>query len=99
MPHTKSAAKRLRQNLKRRRHNRAILREIRELIKRVKALAKSRSDLEALEKETRLAIKKIDKAGIRRVIHPNAAARRKSQLARLLHEAKSAPPNPGAAKT
>lgn len=99
MPHTKSAAKRLRQNEKRRRHNRAIMREIRELIKRVKALARSRTDLQALENETRLAIKKIDKAGVRRILHPNAAARRKSQLAKLLHQAKSAPPPAENAKT
>ncbi|MCS6977875.1 MAG: 30S ribosomal protein S20 [Gemmatales bacterium] len=99
MPHTKSAAKRLRQSEKRRRHNRAILREIKELTKRVKALAKTRSDLEALEKETRLAIKKIDKAGARRVLHPNAAARRKSQLAQLLHQAKTAPQSSGETKT
>jgi small subunit ribosomal protein S20 len=90
MPHTKSAAKRLRQNIKRRRHNRAVMRALKEQIKKVKALAKAGTDLAALEAETRLAIKKVDKAGARRVIHPNQAARRKSQLARLLHEARLA---------
>ena len=30
------------------------------------------------------AVKKLDKAAARRVIHPNAAARKKSQLARQL---------------
>ena len=34
--------------------------------------------------EYNVAAKKLDKAAARRVLHPNTAARRKSQLARLL---------------
>lgn len=84
MPHTKSAAKRMRQSEKRRRHNKAALKEVKDQIKKVQSLAKSDANLEELKEETRLAIKKLDKAGQRRVVHPNLASRKKSQLARLL---------------
>ena len=40
---------------------------------------------EALAEFT-LAVKRLDKAAARHVIHPNQAARRKSQLAKLLHK-------------
>ena len=36
-----------------------------------------------LQAELKAAIKKLDKAAAKRVIHPNTAARKKSQLARL----------------
>jgi small subunit ribosomal protein S20 len=40
------------------------------------------NDLATAETDYRAAVAKIDKAGARRVIHPNTAARRKSKLAR-----------------
>ena len=33
----------------------------------------------------KLTVKRLDKAAHKRIIHPNAAARKKSQLARLIH--------------
>lgn len=39
-------------------------------------------DLATAEANYRAAVAKIDKAGARRVLHPNTAARRKSKLAR-----------------
>ena len=39
-------------------------------------------NLEKAEVDFRAAMAKIDKAGVRRVLHPNTAARRKSKLAR-----------------
>ena len=39
-------------------------------------------DLDKAEVDFRAAVAKIDKAGARRVLHPNTAARRKSKLAR-----------------
>jgi small subunit ribosomal protein S20 len=95
MPHTSSAKKHLRQDEKRRLRNRAALRALKTQLKRVQA-APAGTALDALRKEYTLAVKKLDKAAAKRVIHPNQAARKKSQLARLLHQkeqaAKSAPP-------
>jgi small subunit ribosomal protein S20 len=89
MPHTHSAKKRLRQNLKRRAHNRAVLRDVKEQIKQVLETSKQGS-VDDLRKELNLAAKKLDKAAARRVIHRNRAARKKSQLARLLNEKEAA---------
>ena len=46
------------------------------------------NDLEKAETDFRAAISRIDKAGARRVLHPNTAARRKSKLARAYAAAK-----------
>ena len=81
MPHTHTAKKRGRQSAKRRLRNRAVKKAIKIQIKSVFDVAKSSPD--KLQTEIRAAIKKLDKAAAKRVIHPNTAARRKSQLARL----------------
>jgi small subunit ribosomal protein S20 len=82
MPHTPSAKKRLRQIAKRRLRNRATKKAIRIQIKKFETAAKQGPG-EQTQAELLQAIKKLDKAAARRVIHPNAAARKKSQLARL----------------
>lgn len=89
MPHTKSAKKRLRQNEKRRLHNRAIKKAIKTQIKKVLATA-DEGPLDQLRKEYNLVAKKLDQAAAKRVIHANLAARKKSQLARLVHEKETA---------
>jgi small subunit ribosomal protein S20 len=83
MPHTASAKKRMRQSEKRRARNRAANREIRNQLKQVQAASES-GNLEQLRTEAVLAIKKLDKAGARRIVHPNQVARKKSQIARLV---------------
>jgi len=83
MPHTHTAKKRGRQSAKRRLRNRAVKKAIKIQIKSV--LDASKGPMEALQTEVRAAIKKLDKAAAKRVIHPNTAARRKSQIARLLN--------------
>jgi small subunit ribosomal protein S20 len=83
MPHTSSAKKRLRQNSKRRARNRATKKGIKVQIKKFLAAAKEGS-VEQLRQEYNLAAKRLDKAAGKRVIHPNLAARKKSQLARLM---------------
>lgn len=88
MPHTRSAKKSLRKNQKRRLHNRAVKREIKEQIKTV--LDAAAGPIEQLRTEFKLAAKKLDKAAARRVVHPNLAARKKSQLARLVHAKETA---------
>jgi small subunit ribosomal protein S20 len=93
MPHTSSAKKRLRQYEKRRLHNRAIKRALKTQIKKVVATAET-AGVDQLRQEYQLAAKKLDKAAAKRVIHPNLAARKKSQLARLLHAKATAAATP-----
>ena len=81
MPNTPSAIKRLKQNVKRRMRNRIAKKIIRTYTKRMLA-AVAAKELEKAEADFRLTTAKIDKAGARRVLHPNTAARRKSKLAR-----------------
>jgi len=85
MPHTSSAKKRLRQYDKRRLRNRAAKSAIKTQIKRFLTVAKE-GTIDQLREEYNLAAKKLDKAAARRVVHPNLAARKKSQLARLIHD-------------
>jgi small subunit ribosomal protein S20 len=89
MPHTSTAKKRLRQNAKRRELNRAAKSAIKTQLKRVQDVAKKGS-AEELQKEYNLAAKRLDKAAAKRVVHPNLAARKKSQLAKLLQSKKQA---------
>jgi small subunit ribosomal protein S20 len=92
MPHTQSAKKNLRKAEKRRLANRACKRAIKKQIKAF--LAALDGPIEQLRKEYNLAAKKLDKAAAKRVIHPNLAARKKSQLSRELHAKEQAPAAP-----
>lgn len=89
MPNTPSAIKRLKQNVKRRMHNRIAKKIIKTFTKRTLAAAAA-GETEKAEADFRVATAKIDKAGVRRVLHPNTAARRKSKLARDYHAALAA---------
>jgi small subunit ribosomal protein S20 len=81
MPNTPSAIKSLKQNAKRRMHNRITKKVIKTLTKRTLLHAHA-GETEKAEADFRTTTGKIDKAGVRRVLHPNTAARRKSRLAR-----------------
>ncbi len=92
MPHTHSAKKNLRKSEKRRLHNRAVKRTIKTHLKRF--LAALDGPVDALRTEYNLAAKKLDKAAARRIIHPNLAARKKSQMARAMQKKAAATPPP-----
>ncbi len=79
MPNTKSAKKRLRQNVVHRTRNRSIKQAVRTQCRKVRQAIEA-GDAEAAEAEFRLAAKKLDWAGGRNIIHRNAAARTKSRL-------------------
>lgn len=81
MPSSPSAIKRLKQSVKRRMHNRITKKVIKTYTKRTLA-GLSAKEFEKAEADFRLTAAKIDKAGVRRVLHPNTAARRKSKLTR-----------------
>jgi small subunit ribosomal protein S20 len=83
MPHTRSAKKNLRKSEKRRLANRACKKAIKKQIKAF--LAALEGPLDEARKQFALTAKKLDKAGAKRVIHPNLADRKKSQLALQLH--------------
>ncbi len=77
MPNTKSAAKRLRQNLRQRAANKAVRSRLRTAVKKVRAAQESSRAVELF----REAAKLLDRAASRGIIHQNQAARSKSRLA------------------
>jgi small subunit ribosomal protein S20 len=89
MPHTKSAKKSMRQTAKRRERNRDAKKGIKTQIKKLMDVAKS-GTAEQLQKEYDLAAKRLDKAAAKNVVHRNLAARKKSQLAKILRDKKKA---------
>ena len=79
MPNIKSAKKRLRQEAVRTARNRSAKRAVRTQIKKVLQAVKAGS-VEQAEIEFIAVQKKLDRAGSKNLIHPNAAARLKSRL-------------------
>jgi small subunit ribosomal protein S20 len=78
LANTKSAEKRIRQERKRRLHNRAQRSRMKTAIKKVMGAQDAASAQEALKETSAL----LDRFATRRLIHPNKAARKKSQLAK-----------------
>jgi small subunit ribosomal protein S20 len=83
MAHTSCAKKRLRQSQKRRLRNRSAKSEIKTLTKKLFAYIDSQEAAAAQALFPSL-ISKIDRAGRRHILHPNAAANRKSRVARRM---------------
>jgi len=88
MPNSANAKKRLRQSIDRRDQNRASRSEMRTQLRRVRA-AVAEGDVEKSETEFRAAVKCLDQAAARNVIHANAAARTKSRLSKAIKAIKS----------
>ena len=78
MPRIQSAKKRMRQGRSRAAQNRTQRSRLRGALKKVRAAAGA--EVEAAYAE---AVKLLDRAGRKHLIHPNAAARQKSRLAKL----------------
>ncbi|MXV98989.1 MAG: 30S ribosomal protein S20 [Acidimicrobiaceae bacterium] len=87
MANIKSQIKRNRQNEKRRLRNRTVRSEVNTRTKA--ALDAAEHDDETADETLRLAIKRIDKAATKGVIHKNTAARRKSRLVREIERLRS----------
>jgi small subunit ribosomal protein S20 len=77
---TPSAEKRIRQQRKRYEHNRAQRSRLKTALKKVLAA----SDAETARAAYREVAALLDRLATRRIIHPNKAARKKSQLARYI---------------
>lgn len=87
MPNTASAKKRVRQNVKRKALNRWRKTRIKDQVKSFLA-AVQQQDVDTAETEYRKTCGLLDKVATTSTLHRNAAARRKSRLARRLNELK-----------
>ncbi|HEX6434910.1 MAG TPA: 30S ribosomal protein S20 [Gemmatimonadales bacterium] len=79
MPRIRSAAKRMRQARARATLNRTQRSQLRSALKRVRAATGAEAESAYAE-----AVKLLDRAGQKNIIHRNAAARQKSRLAKLV---------------
>ena len=85
MANTSSAEKRIRQERKRTIHNRAQRSRLKTAIKKVSSAENDKEAQAALTEVSGL----LDRLATRRIIHRNKAARKKSQLARMLNQKKA----------
>lgn len=83
MANIKSQKKRILTNAKATDRNRAAKSEVRTRVKSANETIGTPENAEAL----RLAVKRIDMAAAKRIIHPNAAARKKSRLMKKVNAA------------
>lgn len=85
----KSAIKRNKQNEKRRLHNRVFRGRARTFVSKAR-VALDTGDMESAEAQVKAAVKALDKAAEKGIIHKNNAARRKSRLMKQLAAMKKA---------
>jgi len=89
MPHSASAKKRLRQNLRNRERNRAAKSVIKTEIRKVLDSLRG-GDVPAAKEQLRTVAKKVDQAAAKKIVHRNRAARVKSRLtARIVKASKA----------
>jgi len=86
MAHSKQAVKRIRTNEKARTANKSVTTAMRTATKRVSRAETAEAAATALP----AAMKKVDKAAKKGILHKNAAARRKSRLQRAVNKAAAA---------
>jgi small subunit ribosomal protein S20 len=96
MPNTESAKRAMRKSERRRVRNRAQRSALKTVVKKVRASAAA-SDLPASKEALELAIKKLDQAAAKHLIHKNKASRTKSRLTRLLNKKSTVGTTPEAA--
>jgi small subunit ribosomal protein S20 len=84
LPNTKSAEKRIRQNVKRTARNRRMKSMVKTSIRRFEEAVKS-GDTDTAQNTLLSATRQLDKAAAKGIIHKNTAARKKSQLTRTLN--------------
>lgn len=86
MPNNSSAEKRMRQEQKRRAHNRSVKSIVRtQITKARQAIITPNMNAEDAAVAVRSAVSELDRAAKKGVIHPNNAARRKSRLMKQLN--------------
>ncbi len=87
MPNTKSAAKAMRQSIKRRVQNLTKKEAFKKAVKEVRKLVAAGKKTEAAD-AMKKAMQALDKAVKTRVIHKNTASRKKSRLAKAIGKMK-----------
>ncbi len=90
MPNTKSAAKRMRIEQKRRARNRAVKSTVKTFISKAQKAIIADPGQDATLEAVREAISQLDRAATKGVLHPNNVARRKSRLMKRLNAAQAA---------
>ncbi|NLA11533.1 MAG: 30S ribosomal protein S20 [Firmicutes bacterium] len=85
MPVTKSAEKRMRQTVKRTARNRHAKSVVKTAIRRFEESLQD-GDREVAQNNLRQAVRQIDQAVAKGILHKNNAARKKSRLTRLFNE-------------
>ena len=84
MAHSKQAKKRIRQNDRRRLHNKGIASGMRTICRKLEAAVEA-GDKPAASALLNDALSRVDKCSKNRIVHPNAAARKKGQLTRAVN--------------
>lgn len=88
MAHSRSAKERVRVNLKRYLQNKSLRSQYRTYITKAEKLIES-GDIDSAGEAVKQAISVLDKTAQKRVLHPNNAARRKSNLVKKLNAARA----------
>ena len=88
MAHSLSAKKRVRQNEKSNKINRARKSQVKSQIKHLEN-ALDTGDIDAATEQYRLTVKKLDKTAATSTMHKKTAARKKSRLAKRLNSLKA----------
>ena len=89
MPNIKSVKKDVIRSRQRHQRNQAVKSQIKTFVRKAD-VAIAGTDAEALAQSLSKAVSVVDKAAKRRIIHRNAAGRRKSRLMRRAHQAQVA---------
>lgn len=97
MAHSLSAKKRVRQNIKRRAHNRARKSVVKEQIKSFFG-ALGAAAFDKAQEELRKTVQRLDKVAAKGTIHRKNASRKRSRLTRKLNAARASGKAPAAAK-
>ena len=85
MAHSLSAKKRMRQNVKRRGHNRWRKEQVKDAVRQFEDAVDSGDKTKAAE-QLKVVYKRLDQVASGGTIHKNAAARKKSRLTRRLNK-------------
>ncbi len=90
MPHSVSAAKRVRQNETHKEHNKNIKSSVRTAIKKFRMLVEA-GKVDEAKASYSATEKKLDQAAAKGVLHKNTASRYKSRLASLINRTEAKP--------
>ncbi len=85
MPNNASAKKRVRQEEKRRLHNRSVKSSVKTYITKARVAIDDGENREEAQEAVRHAVSELDRAAKKGVLHRNNAARRKSRLMKRLN--------------